>query len=379
MSSTIDRPIFFENQILGAADLTATVEHSRGQQARHNRYLHLWGISYGLGLTAEGDEQGGVKFKKITVAAGAAIDGTGREILVPQPEALSENKFSQLQLTGGLVLADVWFPIFLVGKDQPAQQPPLSTKTCDGSAPSRVEEKYDITFGRPGGARRLDEQEIAKVGDGPGSGGWQILLGFVQWNDVINKFIDFKYSDGGISRRYAGVQADVVAARGGALEFRTQTTPQAKKPALLLDETGDGLLQFGSLDAQGNLQPVFSVDAKGDVKAKGKIAGAVTPGSVQVQSGIVMDGLLLPLPPGIDPADLDSGKFTLHSHVTPYITAAQAPTTTQPWGAVPLDCFVDSSRRVTCKLRWFRIDAINTFQDRAALCEYTAIVSVPAT
>ena len=153
MSSTIDRPIFFENQILGAADLTATVEHSRGQQARHNRYLHLWGISYGLGLTAEGDEQGGVKFKKITVAAGAAIDGTGREILVPQPEALSENKFSQLQLTGGLVLADVWFPIFLVGKDQPAQQPPLSTKTCDGSAPSRVEEKYDITFGRPGGAR----------------------------------------------------------------------------------------------------------------------------------------------------------------------------------------------------------------------------------
>jgi hypothetical protein len=242
-----------------------------------------------------------------------------------------------------------------------------------------VEEKYDITFGRPGGARRLDEQEIAKVGDGPGSGGWQILLGFVQWNDDKNKFIDFKYSDGGISRRYAGVQADVVAARGGALEFRTQTTPQAKKPALLLDETGDGLLQFGSLDAQGNLQPVFSVDAKGDVKAKGKIAGAVTPGSVQVQSGIVMDGLLLPLPPGIDPADLDSGKFTLHSHVTPYITAAQAPTTTQPWGAVPLDCFVDSSRRVTCKLRWFRIDAINTFQDRAALCEYTAIVSVPAT
>ena len=382
MSSGIERPLFYENQILGAADLTASVEHSRGQEARHNRYLHLWGIAYGLDLTGEPDKEGTIAFKKITLSAGVAIDGTGREVVVPQSEQLSENKFSQLGLTRGYDLTLTWFPVFLVGKDQSAPQKPIATGACDDSAPSRIIEGFDVTFGRPAEARKLDEQDAGKAADGPGKGGWRILLGFVQWEDTIEKFLDFKYADSGIGRRYAGVQADVVAARGGSLELRTQTTPQAKKPALVLDETNDGLLQFGSLDAQGNLQPVFSVNAKGDVTAAGKIAGAVAPGSVQVQSGIVMDGVLLPLPPGIDPVDIDSGKFTLHSHVTPHITQAQAPgpVAGPTCAVVPIECFVDSDRRVNCKLRWFKVGGSATdFQDSAGLCDYTAIVSVPAT
>ena len=51
MSDQIARPVFYEGQILGAVDLQAAVEYSRGQEARHERYLHTWGIASGLELS----------------------------------------------------------------------------------------------------------------------------------------------------------------------------------------------------------------------------------------------------------------------------------------------------------------------------------------
>jgi hypothetical protein len=380
VSNRIQRPVFYENQILGAADLSAAVEHGRGQDARHNRYMHLWGIAVGLELTAEDKNENGEKIKKITLSAGVAIDGNGREIVVPQSEPLSENTFAQGQLTAGIDLTQTWFPVFLTGRDETARQQTFAAGACDSSLPTRVAEGYEVTFDRPGQERELDRQTPSQVADGPGKGGWRILLGFVKWKgDPVNNFIDLTVEVGGIGRRYAGVQADEVAARGGALQLRTRTTPQDHKPALVLNENEDGRLQFGSLNAQGKLQWVFQVTAKGDVEAKGKIAGAVTPGSVQLQSGVVMDGCLLPLPPGITPEDAVSGKFTIHSHVTPRITPDQAPTTTDTWGATPVDCSVSANRLVSCQIRWFKIGgAVTDFEDRPGLCDYSVFVSVPA-
>jgi hypothetical protein len=374
VSTTIERPIFFENQILGAADLTATVENSRAQEARHNRYLHSPGIAAGLELTKLPDKDKGDPFIKITLSAGLAIDGTGREIIVPQAEPLSESKFSQLQITGGAGKDD-WFPVFLAGEDQKTAQAPFSTGVCmGGTAASRVGEGYQISFGRPGDERKLDEQSAGQISDGPGKGGWLILLGFVKWDKTVNAFSGLK-PDG---RKYAGVQADEVAARGGSLILRTQTRAQANKPAVILDETGDGLLQFGALDSQGKLKPVFSVNAKGDITTEGKISSAVAPGSVQIQSGVVMDGLLLPLPPGIDPDDIASGKLTLHTYLTPQTTLDRVPDPTKQWGVVPLECKVDSDRRIICRLRWFTLGAAPTITELAGFCEYVALVSVPA-
>ena len=37
------RPKFFEEQYLGAADLTAAVDYARIQQARHVLGAHTWG------------------------------------------------------------------------------------------------------------------------------------------------------------------------------------------------------------------------------------------------------------------------------------------------------------------------------------------------
>ena len=371
MSSAIERPVFFENQNPGAADLTAAVDLGRGQQARHNRYLHLWGIAAGLELTSEKDPDREGKVK-ITLSPGVAIDGRGREIIVSQKEELSEATFSQLGVSSGVTDPDELFPVFLVGIDQKTPQPPLMMGACTSSSATRISEAYEIKFGRPNEARDLEIQESVDVQEGPGTGNWKILLGFVKWD---GGFTGLQNDKNGISRKYAGVQADEVAARGGSLHLRTQTKPQDKKPAVIIDETEDGRLRFGSLNAEGKLNAVFTVNAKGDLKVAGTITSAV---SVQVQSGVVMDGLLLPLPPGINFDDIDSGKLILHVHVTPSMNQDFAPFAAE-WAIVPVECFVDSNHRVHCRVHWLPLPPNpGPAQTTAGFCDYFVMVSVPA-
>lgn len=387
MSNQSERPIFYENQILGAADLTAAVEHPRGQEARHNRYLHLWGIALGLELTGEDKKDGAGTFKKITLSAGLAIDGAGREIIIPQSEPLSETTFSQLQLTAGLT-EEAWFPVFLTGRDEAASQPPLAIGGCDSSLPSRLVEGYDITFDRPGKARDIDQQDGSQVGDGPGNGGWRILLGFVQCNKNGDKFTNLKYEVDGIGRRYAGVQADEVAARSGSLKLRTRTAAQSGKPALVLNEEMEGLLQFGPLNSQGQVAPVFTVDAQGNVTAEGKIKGAFTTGTVQVESGIATDGMILPLPPGITEKQVADGEAIVHAQVSLRLMENAAPaslSSAAPVAATPLEMWVDDERRVHCRVRWFQIGGSVTLapgpvtvvaEDHPGACGYVVLASV---
>src|SRR6266851_5000501 len=135
MSGVIDRPNFAEGQILAAADLQSSQDHASGQMARHERGLHLWGIASGLALTKQPESTADtppVNYVQVTLTAGMAIDGTGREIIVPA------------------------------------------------------------------------------VGDGPGSGAWRVLVGFVQWNGTLKKFADAGDTDQGIRPRYAGVAADTI-------------------------------------------------------------------------------------------------------------------------------------------------------------------------
>jgi hypothetical protein len=381
MASRIERPLFYENQILGASDLTAAVEYSRSQQARHERSLHLWGIASGLELTGNDKQTAqGVAYQDITLSPGIAIDGTGREIVIPEAERLSEDLFDQLNVA--IADADAWYPVFLIGRDEPAPQPAFAVGACHNAQPTRRVEGYDISFGRPGDELDLDTQQASDVTEGPGSGEWKTLLGFVQWDTSIKHFTAVRDASGGIERRYAGVQADVVAARSGRLALRTRSGNEAGKPAIVIDETDNGLLQFGMLTASGIVTPVFSVNAKGDVEAEGTIKGAVTPGSVQIQSGIATDGIVLPLPPGITEEQVTGGQVTLHTHLTPRFPGAaqpEDPANATDWVAVPFECRLEgASRRVLCRFRWFQLSAPATFHDLPGACNYVVMASVPA-
>ena len=110
---TPERPAFFDGQILAAADLTSAVDYGRGQAARHERYLHDWGIAEGLELTTAPDSSG--QYVDVTLQPGVAIDGDGREIVVPASVLLSTAEF--FIANGASPQAGANYPILLHGLD----------------------------------------------------------------------------------------------------------------------------------------------------------------------------------------------------------------------------------------------------------------------
>ena len=89
------RPKFFEEQYLGAADLTAVVDYGRMQQARHALGAHTWGIAIGLTLKETPQAGGAVT---VHLLPGYAWDGYGRPIVVLSPYQIPEERFSAIKL-----------------------------------------------------------------------------------------------------------------------------------------------------------------------------------------------------------------------------------------------------------------------------------------
>jgi hypothetical protein len=388
MSDPVSRPTFYEGEILPAADLIATVDYPRNQMARHDRSVHRWGIVTGLDLTGKpAATASGTSYKTVTCAAGIAIDGTGREIVVPDAVQLSPTDFLST-VSPDTNHPEYWYPVFLVGLDHAAPPSSNLTGACANSQPTRTQETYNIVYGNPGDELNLDQQQaVANVSDGPDDGTndpWQILLGFVQWvtkDPTVQQFADvgdFNPATG-IGRRYIGVNAAEVVSGSGSLMLETHPanfTGQNPILALQIQEApNDGKLVFGKLNPNGQITPVLTVSSNGNLTAEGQISGAVTPGSMQVQSGIAFDGMLLPLPTGVDPNDVASGKVTLHSFVSVHYERLTPPLLIV---TVPFECWVDpSTRQIHCRVIDITGGApfVNILP---AWCDYVTIVAVPA-
>jgi hypothetical protein len=333
MNGMIARPTFYEGEILPAADLGATVDYGRNQMARHARYAHRWGIVSGLELVASpAQTAAGQPYAALTVNAGVAIDGTGREIVVPSSVELDPASFrSQINPQTD---PSVLYPVFLTGLDRPAPVSANLTGACNGSQPTRMQENYDIAFGTPGSELHVADQLPLAVTAGPDdgiAGTWDVLLGFVTWNVNTSLFLGSSDTNPltGVGRLYAGVNAAEIVSTSGSLllathpaTFRGQNSIMAVQ---IQEANNDGQLVFGKLNPDGSIAPVLTVKSTGDVVAAGQISGAVTPGSVQVQSGVAFDGMTLRLPLGIDPADVAAGRVTLHFHTSPRWTSCTRP------------------------------------------------------
>src|SRR5205085_6990004 len=96
-----ERPQYFENQYLGAADLTAAVEYARSQQARHALGGHTWGIAMGLDLVEKASSSVGGQVD-VFVQPGFAWDGFGRPVVVLSPYKLSPEEFKSFTYDAGV-------------------------------------------------------------------------------------------------------------------------------------------------------------------------------------------------------------------------------------------------------------------------------------
>jgi hypothetical protein len=339
---TPERPVYFEGQILAAADLTSAVDYGRAQVARHERYLHSWGIAEGLGLTTTSKTNtGGNKYVEVTLDKGVAIDGTGREIVVPQPVLLTTTGFTTANPSA---LANTDYPILLHGTDSTAPAAPLTNGACGAAGqPTRTQEGFALTYGAPGAEIDLDQQKVPDESAGPApdvAHPWEILVGHVRWDPSITNFVSATIT----GRRYAGVMADTVAARSGTLALQSQPTATPGQPVLIVG--GDPPFKFGLYKGGTDVDPRLWVTAAGDVTATGTIKGAlspITPGEIRVQSGTATDGVIIPLPAGITEDQVTKGGVILHVHLTPH-----TPQSTTGSSYAPVTCNVDTARRLHC-------------------------------
>jgi hypothetical protein len=370
MADRIELPIYYEDQILGAADLTAAVDLSTGQLARHERYLHTWGIASGLELqSAPKSTAAGDAYADVTLTSGMAIDGWGREIVVAEDELLNPSAFAD----ANVFVKDLWHPVFLIARDEDAAAQALGMGACFNAQVSRRQQSFEIGFGRPGDQFDLDTQQAPAVLDGPGTSGWKILLGYVKYSTTLSRFIEVTDSDQGIGPRYAGVQADEVVARSGKLVMRSRAVTQAGVPALALDEADGGTLVFGLQDGAGGITPLLTVNSKGDLDAVGKIGTVVVSGS-----GIVSDGMLVPLPGALTEERVAQGNIELHIHLSPFFTEGPPiPLAGPDWVMHPRECRVLDDRRVKCRVTWQSIGAAAPLVTRPGVCSYMIVAYVP--
>jgi hypothetical protein len=338
------RPAFHEGQVLAAADLAATVEHARGVAARHTRYLHDWGIADGLGLVTQSrtDPVSNARFVEVSVAPGLAIDGTGREIVVPAPVVLRESDFEEVN--GADQAIDEPYPVFLTAVDRDPGQ--ASRPDCAGNGgPTRVEESYQVLFGRRGDELLVAEQQPPPVGAPLASPPvrWLILLGYVQWTD--GHFTAVSAEARKVGLRYAGVRASTVSAQSGSLTLRTQVAEG--RPAVVLSGDDPPSLVFGLYQGSGTVAPLMTVAANGNLSIAGSFSGRMSVGSVLVSSGVATDGMLLPLPAGVTQSQISDGQVALHVQVTPRVL----PTATSSTLQSPAEVSVDDELRVRCRVR----------------------------
>jgi hypothetical protein len=366
------RPEFHEGQVLAAADLAATVAHARATAVRHARLSHEWGIADGLALTTENrtDPVTGARFVEVSVRPGLAVDGTGREIVVPAPVVLSEADFEAVNGADGPTPEP--YPVFLTAADR--AQPASGPASCAGSAgPSRVEESFQILFRRLGDERLAADQQPPPVSAGPAAPPvpWLVLLGFVQWTAGHFTAAVPKARDVGL--KFAGVRADTVSARSGSLSLRTQPSPGEGKPALVLSGSDAPTLVYGLYKGTGDVEPLMTVESNGNLTIAGSFSGRISAGSVLATSGSATDGMVLPLPAGVTPAEVADGRVSLHVYVTPRIPPSESGLT------VPAEATADGERRVRCRLRSYDPGAGPAVTEQPGAVDFLVLATVAAT
>jgi hypothetical protein len=378
---TVVRPTFLDGGILAAQDLTALESTARDRAARHARHLHTPGVAEGLALTGtKGSTAAGQSYVDVTLTAGYAVDGTGRELVLDADQQLSPDRFTadnpdpqpdpdDPQPTSG---STPWHPVFVVGVDGALAGAAARGSCAHAPGGGGVEELLDVVFGLPGDSDR--DQVPPPAAAGQGTGAWRVLVGYVKYDVDLDRFSDVSPDAGGQSVTGAGARASLVAGTG-RVELRAGGSPAAGTTALLVDGSGGGTLTFGAYGGSGAISPLLTVDKAGNVKAKGTITGVQTVGSVRVATGVVSDGTVVPLPDGVDQAAVDAGELVASVLVTPLLPdPATAPNATSVF--VHQVCEVDADRRVSCRGVWFDSTSAVAPVSVAASCRFLVLVTV---
>jgi hypothetical protein len=134
----VHRPTAFPGQRLVASDLAAMQRYHRVLRWLHNRALHDWGVALGLTVTGNRGD------KTIRIAAGAALDRDGREILLAEPVEL------QVPAVAGTAAGQP-MPFYVTASylEDDALTPETRGGDCDTEGAVRLAERCQLRFQHP--------------------------------------------------------------------------------------------------------------------------------------------------------------------------------------------------------------------------------------
>jgi len=345
MSSQTYRPKFFEGQYLGAADLSAIVEHDRISDARHLLGAHTWGIAIGLQIKPVPQPDGSLQ---MSVQPGYAWDGFGRSIVVLAPASISPALFRNIAYNAAIdEPAGRLVPVWIRYREAATREPSPGFELCrDTDQTSRIQE----TFAIEAGERAPDEQQSSIVVFGreiPASqvfrafdpadpvlhdasvpqqefpeadraARWLLPVGYVRWKPGATSlqpgtFQPLSAADiaaGNALRIMIGVVASAVQAADGVIRLKDRSKPPSGVASQdlawvegNLRVEGDARLFAGKvslLDAQGLDQGVpMTLQRGGDSVGTGRQLraeiGTAQAGSNSLQVGPTVSGTFTPV------------------------------------------------------------------------------------
>jgi hypothetical protein len=290
MSDPLSRVHYFEEQYLRTQDFVDEQAYHLTAHRRHNVGQHTWGIVVGLELESE---EGA-----LVLRPGVAVDGYGRDLVVPTTRSLPGSAFAER----GSDELDVWLVYDRVGTD-PA---PPGYAGCeeDGDVPYyRWLERPIVRLERPDPAfpdPRLPE--VVPPGDRDFDASrpapddplreWPVFLGRVRF-DPDNP--ENPYAIDSSNRPYVGLVGEYVVAPSGRtlLQLGPSSVDDPNVVALYIPEAES---------AEDRQRPRLAFAATGEVELRG---------DTTVYGDVALAGRALELRPG-DARSPDDGPWRLY-------------------------------------------------------------------
>ena len=240
---TITRVRYRERQPLRAVDLSDEQAHRIAMRRRHNIAHHTWGVVRGLELAVEEGRP--------VVQPGMAVDGYGRELIVPQPVVLPAEAFERLESDA--------FDVWLVYGRVPVTPPQRGRWDCGPGRHSRWHEEARLRL-TPATAidpRRPPEVPEAHLDVGPHqeppddpAQAWPVYLGRV----TRTSSDPAAYAVDRTQRPYAALIGEAVTAPSdrARMQVGSETAADRRRFVVRLVDEGGVFVDRLTVDRDGN-------------------------------------------------------------------------------------------------------------------------------
>lgn len=289
--NSITRVHYFEGQFLRTQDFVDEQAYHVAMRRRHNISHHTWGIVSGLELVLEEGN--------FYVQPGLAVDGYGRELVLPEKRTLSSSAF----VDKGSTELDVWLTYGLTSSDEAtAGYAGCGNGNKTGASFYRWQETAQIVLAKPDPDfpnRRMPEEvavrdrnfsAVRTPPDNPELS-WPVFLGQII-NDPANQQqpLAVKLDD----RPYVGLVGEEITAPSGRarVQIGSDPVPGGRRRFVVFTRDENATAQAATWLSR------FEVDVDGEVTVQGNatIQGnlVVAGGAVEFEAGPARDRVAPP-------------------------------------------------------------------------------------